>query len=128
MGLLPLSNESEISYTPEAYKDVPEEYRPIFKVRPFTKAEETIVKRHISSDDKISGEEKTYESVRKCLIGWENLIDLGSNSIIEYKAHEKGGCEKELFHRLPSLIIADLFLYIGKISGLLDLEKRGLQS
>lgn len=131
-GVLPFSQDSSVEYIPQAFKDVPDDFRPVFILRSFTKPEENQVRRTLgrmkSDSDTVSIESQAQDTVRKCLLGWKNLWDVGSGQTVEYESDPSGGCSKTCFERLPSLIIVDLFLYIGKISGMMDIEKKGLRS
>lgn len=131
IGMLPFSSSRQVDFTPEKYDCIPEEYRPVFKMRPLTTAEaenvkETLIK--MKDLKTIDLERRTKEAVRKCLVGWDNFIDIGKEEYIEYKEDAICGCDKELFSAIPTSIIGDMFFYLTKLSGLLDIEKLSLKS
>ena len=94
LSKIPFSVNATTEYTPKPYmtkikdsegKDtdeysIPEEFRPVFTVRSFTKQESYDVKKVCTK-----GEEKgIQEWTRKVVIGWKNMFDAGTLEEIEY--------------------------------------------
>lgn len=131
LGVLPFSSKAVIWHTPETYEEIAEEYRPKFQLRCFSKKEAEDVRSfmlQLAKEKPEIVERKTREYVRKCIVGWENLIDLGLCEYIEYAQDETGGCDKDLFASIPVPVVGDIFHYLAKMSGLLQVEKRSLKS
>jgi len=136
LSKIPFSVNATTEYTPKPYmtkikdsegKDtdeysIPEEFRPVFTVRPFTKQESYDVKKVCTK-----GEEKgIQEWTRKVVIGWKNMFDAGTLEEIEYKADPSGGADKDYFGTIPEYVVADILMYVSSISGILDKDKLGL--
>lgn len=128
---LPFGRGSSIEYTPKPYltkvKDesgnatdeyeIPEDYRPIFIVRPFS----------VNEKNKMSKDEKVLRDITRAnIIGFRQLYDIGSMEELTFKADPSGGMDKDQFELLPVTVMRDLFVYISGISGLSDYEKTGL--
>jgi hypothetical protein len=130
LGSLPFSVNASLWYSPAKYKDVEEEFRPSFEIKSFTK-EEFIKAKKLLQDVKNAKEETLNEMVRKKIINWKNVFDLGTLEEICYKSDDaavNGGCDKVQFESIPPIIVGDLFFNIAKISGLIDMDKLGLKS
>ena len=136
LSKIPFSVNATTEYTPKPYmtkvkdpegKDIdeysiPEEFRPVFTLRSFTKQESYDVKKVCSK-----GEEKgIQEWARKSVIGWKNLFDAGTLEEIEYKSDPTGGADKDLFSVIPEHVVADILMYVSSISGILDKDRLGL--
>lgn len=132
---LPFSRTSTIDYTPEAYltkeldeagKDtdefeIPENFRPIFQVRPFSKEDKDKIKKSGSKD------EATLRNITRINVrGVSQLFDVGSMEELEFKADENGGMSEDQFNSLPIVVMRDLFIFISGISGLSSYERSGL--
>ena len=132
LGVLPFSVSSTIEHTPKTYDEIPEEYRPVFKLRPFNKVESDAVRAlmlKISTMKPLEIEKKTREQVRACLMGWENMLDIGSMQMLDYKEQAgDGGCDRDLFDIVPVSVVGDMFYFLSRMSGLLNIEKLGLNS
>jgi len=119
LGKFPFSVKSSIDFTPPMYDDVPEELRPVYKLRSMNKGEADCVSRALGKKtDNQDLADLMREAVRKCCIGWSNLIDLGAEELIEYHQDDKGGASKELFNSVPLVAITELFTHLTKMSGL----------
>jgi len=138
LGDLPFSASATMEYIPkhfskkdESDKDIiPKEFQAVFALRGMTKPEKKEAKKYITHI-KDKGEKTAdgiIEITRKCIMEWKNVFDLGTKKEIEYKADPEGGADKEMFDRLPEAVISDLFIYLSKISGLLDTTMLGLKS
>lgn len=126
LGVLPFSYDSTHEYTPSMCKveGVPSDFIPVFMLRGLKRDECNQIKKQL----KAATDEQCSEWVRKCLNCWRNLFDAGSGAQILFESDESGLCKKDLFNRLPQIIIEDLLTEILRISGLLDVEKLGLRS
>lgn len=139
IGDMPFSSTSTIPFTPKQFLKkgddgnhvLPKEYQAVFDISGMTKpqkasARKLILKVAKGLDDKEQSELK--ELTRFNTKGWQNLFDIGTKEELAYKEDPDGGCEKELFNRIPEAIIGQLFFEITKISGLLDTTLLGLKS
>lgn len=134
---LPFSRNSSIEHTPAPYlvkeqdeegKDtdefaIPEEYRPVFKVRPFSTEEKAKLGK---VTNKSIDEASLRDLVRANIVGVEKLFDAGSMEELPFKGDQNGGMDKGLFDSLPVMVIRDLFVFISGISGLSTDERAGL--
>lgn len=137
MGLNPVSLQSTVEFTPNSYhikkKDseeylVPEEYWPVFKIRPWTKLEANNIKKNISKFIDSKDDSDMREYVRKTVVGWDNLIEAVSGEPIEYASDVNGGASKELFEVFPTALITDILNKCMTISGIADMERSALRS
>jgi hypothetical protein len=127
---LPFSNEARDEYTPKMFElknedgtwKVPEEYRPTFVLRPWTRQEILAVRAACRKEP--ADEEGIREACRKACTGWKNLFDAGSGKEVDYSG--TAGCDRVLWDNIPSTIIEDLFTRCSKISGLMEQEKTSL--
>lgn len=140
-GLAPFSIKSTTKYTPPIYgEDIPEEFRPIFYIRPYSRAEIKSAKKVLAeiskSEEKIASmtaeesealEESIYELARKVVMNWDRFYDAGSGSMIPYESDINGGVDKELFYLIPSTIVGMILAEAVKISGMIDISKLGLK-
>jgi hypothetical protein len=135
---VPFSQSALIDYTPPTYlirekdsegKDgeylIPEEYRPVFKLRSFSKTEMDGIKKNITAS-KAPDEKYIRDITSKVVMGWTNLYDAGTMEDLEYKADITGGCDKVLWDLMPLQIVSEVLTYVSQISGLLPTERVGL--
>ncbi|RPH42664.1 MAG: hypothetical protein EHM87_16125 [Burkholderiales bacterium] len=130
LSKVPFSSSATIEYTPKSYFTkndageylIPEDFRPVFTVRPFLKAEIETVKKSCSKGE----ENSVREWARKAVVGWVKLFDAGSMEEIDYVPDAIGGCDKTLWSMIPDHICGDILMYASSISGILDREKVGL--
>lgn len=128
---LPFSRSASIDYTPTPYltKDengeyeIPEEYRPVFTVRPFSSDDKAKMDKQKMADEKL-----LRDITRGNITGVSRLYDAGTMKEIDFKADENGSMDKDQFNSLPVSVMRDLFIYISGISGLAPYEKAGLKS
>lgn len=140
LGALPFSTEGEHEYTPPFFerKDehgtlyIPQDYHPRFYLASMTtKAKEkaNLILRDIKKPDGFEKREKdVHQTVADHLIRWENLIDVGTDTVIDHVANEAGRTELEEVYKLPPTTVGALFYEILKISGLIHLDKLSLGS
>lgn len=125
-AILPFSLKAVDSFTPEIYGELPEEFRPSFKIRPFTVGEKKEITTAASRGGMQNAEQ--LDKIRKVLVGWEKLFDSATLEVIEYRAETDGGCERKLFDALPQCLMIEILNHAIKISGLLSAEKLSLKS
>jgi len=134
LGDMPFSASSTIDFTPKQYLKkgadgkllLPEEFIPVFKVRGFTEKQKNESKRCIKNVEESA--DQIQDLTRMCIDGWSGMYELGSREELVYKEDVNKGVDKELYKRIPEAILTDVFLYICKISGLLDTTLLGLSS
>jgi hypothetical protein len=129
LGLMPFTQGGVMDYTPEAYLSIPENIRPVFSLRAFTRQESCDI-RSMFLNDKYSIEEraeKNMENARKVVMGWKNIYDLSTGEPLEYKGSALGA-DKDLFSIFPDVIVSSIFRQASVMSGLLQQEKQGLKS
>ncbi len=128
---LPFSRNSTIDFTPKAYLtkvldaegkatdefEIPEEYRPIFKCRPFSTQDKSKMK----ADEKV-----LKEVIRSNIMGVEKLFDAGTMEEMTFKPDENNSMALEQFESLPIIIQRELLTFISGISGLSGYERSGL--
>ena len=138
LSKMPFSISSTIEYTPPTYTnkkkdaegndtaeyEIPEDYRPAFTVRPFSKGEADNLRKVTAN--KTPDEAVLKSNTRKAVVGWRNMWDIGTMTELEYKADINGGLDKDLFDSIPLQVVTELFLYISTVSGILPAERLGL--
>jgi hypothetical protein len=136
LNRLPFSRNSTIDYTPKPYLtktldtegneteeyDIPEEYRPIFSLRPMSVED----KNKMLSNSKGADEKTLRDFVRSCITNVSRFYDAGTMELIDFKSDAKGGMDKDQFENIPIMVIRDLFIYVSGISGLSPSERSGL--
>jgi hypothetical protein len=134
LGLVPFSVNSTDDFTPAVFLKkngngefiLPEEFRPVFKIRCFTVEEKRKVTKMLVNI-KEAAEETVRESTRTVVVGWKNLFDAGSSQEIVFKPAQDGGADPELFSGIPASVAGALLFHASKISGIIDAEKLGLR-
>jgi hypothetical protein len=128
LGLMPFSQKGTIDYTPEQFANFPENVRPIFKQRSFTREEIKEVKSVISKTDSPDYDSQIREFTRKTVQGWDNLYDLSTCKKIDFVADEDKGADKKLFESIPILVVSKILNNALVISGIISQENLGLKS
>ena len=115
VGLLPMTNNSFWEYTPKQYECLPEEFRPIFKIKQYNISQVDRIKELLSNKKKAS-DEKVNSAFLDCLhevfAGWENLYDLNTEELIKYDG------SRAMMTIIPHHILLDIFsesLIVGGI-------------
>lgn len=108
-GLLPLTTDFKVVFTPKLYEVLPEEQRPIFELKPWSYGELKSLANIGDNDD------KAIESLRKKITGWSNLIDI-TGTEIEYES-DTGGCSRKLLNKIPMKVLVELLKEVSRISG-----------
>lgn len=135
LNRLPFSRNATIEYVPKPYLtkaldaegneteeyDIPEEYRPIFVLRPMSVEDKNKMLATKTADEK-----SLRDFVRACIVGVKQFYDAGTMELIEFKGDPKGGMDKDQFETIPVMVVRDLFIYISGISGLSPSERSGL--
>lgn len=136
LGYVPFSVDATIDYTPTEYEAVRDEsLRPVFKLRSLTQAEVTqlnhnslgYLKKDVTHEEMSVISEKNILLVRACILGWTNLFDAGTGEEIEYKSVTSGGCDEEIFKRLPGWLQQNIMTFVRQISGLSLAENLSLK-
>jgi hypothetical protein len=135
LGYVPFSSDAKITFTPDEFKSIKDEtLRPVFIIRSLSQAELTQLKKNSQGYSKESTPEDltrmaegNMSVIRDCIVGWENLFDSGNGEEVEFVATAKGGCDENLFKRLPMWLVRSLMTFIRKISGLTDFEDLSLK-
>jgi len=127
MGLAPFSAEVTFEFTPSTYekRGVKSDFRPVFSLRVFTKAEQDSVIAALNDD--VNTGKKLFEITRKVVMGWRNVLDIGSLEMIEFKG-DKSGCDENLFGRISQVDRSEIFAHLSFVSGLRKVETLGLGS
>lgn len=144
LGLAPFSLTSTIGFVPNSYqikkkeKDedegeyiIPEKYWPTIHIRPFTKLEGEQVKKalvQVAKDGNPKSLQESKELVRKIIKGFDNLIDVGAEEILEFEIDETGFLKKDIYDRFSDTLISDILKKCTNISGITDIERQGLKS
>lgn len=139
IGLLPFDEEATDEYTPKPFEKVPEEFRPVFSLRPLKPVEKERMSLYINKLSNMEGDEdrtkelsdlndKMNDIVRQCIMGVKNLYDLGTQKLIEYSADEKGGLSKDLWRKIPESVKTNIYYRVNGISGLFYSESVALRS
>lgn len=144
-GFISFSNDATIDFPPEEYlekdKDenftIPQDlhaYFPTYAIRCYTVAENEIARGIIDAvqeDTEHKNIEERFKSIREIvrvvISGWKNNFDLGTLRQIEYKKDPQGGCDKELFEKIPDWQIWPIFSFANKISCITLGEKLSLK-
>jgi len=134
LGLVPFSAGSADDFTPPVYLKknseggyaIPEEFRPVFKVRCFTVEEKRGVTKMLVNIKDVD-EESVTEAARKAVVGWKNLFDAGSNEELVFKSSPEGGADPALFSMIPPAVTGALLFHASRISGIIAAEKLSLK-
>lgn len=133
---LPFSRKATIPFTPEIYLvkvldekgketdeyEIPEEFRPVFEVRPFSQEDKEKLKKVEKNPD----EKVLKEIVRSNITGLSKLYDAGTMVEIPFDPDENKNMSLEQFSSLPIIVQRQLFVFISGISGLSAYERSGL--
>jgi hypothetical protein len=131
-GLAPFSSQSQTRISPDFYTKVGvnAEFIPVFTIRGLTTAEAgelDILVQSVNKEKAGDWNNRAYDLVRKTLVGWENVFDIGTGEELVYIS-EGGSCASVVFDLLPVNNKSWLFSHIMKLHGLLDVNKLGLVS
>jgi hypothetical protein len=140
IGLLPFDEDATENYTPSSFDKVPEEFQPVFVIRPLKQLERERMSLYIN---KLSSMEETADTkqkeivelndkmndiVRQCVVGMRNLYDLGNQKLIDFEADENGGLSKSIWRRIPEAVKTNIYYRVNGISGLFYSESVALRS
>lgn len=135
-GLIPFSIGSTVEFTPKTFADMnlPDELKPVFTQRVFTKQEADQVKRLIvksvsteSVDTKLDQIDRLRDYGRKTIVGWKNIYNPETGEEVSFKACDKGGADPEYFMQLNPTILDEVVANASQISCLMPPEKVGLK-
>ena len=128
LGYVPFSVNARISYTPEEYKSIPEDLRPVFELRALSQEGHVQMQKNVR--DYIAEVDSTKKSILSdnnesifinCIVGWKNLFDAATGEEIEYK------CDKGIYSTFPLWLQLSITQYIKKISGISSVEDGSLK-
>ena len=127
LGVLPFSANATILYTPKSIKslDIPEDTKAVFTVRGFNKAEKDEVITKLKNLSNVSYED-IIKTIKPCVTGMVNMFDAGTMEEIVFKHDFDNTISMEILSQLPKTIIDSIFNYLIKISGIMDVDKLGL--
>ena len=153
MSLMPCTASATHEWIPDLFKEkinneyvIPEEKWPVFTLRPFTTKEHSNLRTMVIKSGKLAQassisantlaelQDEMYESMRKIVAGWHNIIDWPSGVEYSYEQDPTGGASKDRWEFIPDPIKQEMFKYICRIGGLIKMEgedrvealKRGL--
>ncbi|MDR0307631.1 MAG: hypothetical protein LBI42_12455 [Chitinispirillales bacterium] len=134
LGLIPFSAGSTDDFTPPAFLKmnsegkhiIPEEFRPVFKIRSFTVEEKRGVAKMLIKI-KEAEEDAVTEATRKIVTGWKNLFDAGTGAEIAFTGAPDGGADPVLFSQIPAAVAGAILFHGARISGVLAAEKLSLK-
>lgn len=114
-GLLPMSNDAVWEFTPDSYDDIPDEFKPIFKIRQFKMSQVDDIKSVMSGKTKLSEaktNEKFLDHLHTIFAGWDNLYNLATGELFPYDG------TKECMLKIPQFVLLRIFqesLVVGGI-------------
>jgi len=132
-GLAPFSKDAVHKFTPPSFKkDVfPEELRPIFHLKPLSRAaKKDMVRKGLEmskADEKDVDLDAVKDLIRPFITNIERLFDIGSQGFVEYRTDEDGTMSKDLFFSIPNTVINEVTDEMMLISGLKEPEALGLK-
>lgn len=125
VGLLPMTKNAFWEYTPTQYEDIPEEYRPIFKIRQYNIAQVDKIKELLANKKKLN-DEKLNAAFLDCLYevfaGWENLYDLASGDLVKYDG------TRDMMVIIPHQILLTVFQESLIVGGIIPKKIFGLMN
>jgi len=114
VGCLPVSNDFTVNFTPESTKELPEEFRPIFRLKPFNHSQ-------IKSLGKIgNNDDAALDALRKQILGWSNLYEINNNEAveIEYVSDSQGNLDRSSVNKLSIRLSVEILNELTRISGI----------
>jgi hypothetical protein len=131
LGDMPFSSNSTHPFTPKHFLKkngedkyiLPEEFRAVFDLKGMTKPQKQQGRKLLLKINKGLDQKEQMQLIELCrvnVVGWSNVFDLGTREEIEFKLDPEGGCDKDLFDRIPEAVVGQLFYEQTRISGLLD--------
>jgi len=115
IGLFPVNNDFTVNFTPEEYDDLPKEVRPVFVLKPWSEKECKEMAKEFENE---SDQDVVLEKVRKQIVGLDNLINMSTESEIEYEEDTTGGLSKTIFSLIPIVIKTSILYRLLTISGI----------
>lgn len=139
-GLLPFDGDSVELFTPKEYIEfktdkgiikIPEEYRPVFHLRPWNQEQKdkialvaerlqdksNVIKKQASKDL----DDMTYKQI----VNIEKLFDIGSERFIDVEIKD-GSITLEMWKKIPQKIQTSIYMCLSSISGIVSSETVGL--
>lgn len=111
VGLIPLTNAKSWEFTPKLYDSIPEEFRPIFKIKMFTMESSEKIRKILADSFTNDKKKKTdndddkhiMDEIFNHFVGWKNLYDLGTGEVLAYNG------TREMFDLLPKSVVMKIF-------------------
>lgn len=139
IGLLPFDEEATDEYTPASFEKVPDEFKPVFVIRPLKPVEKDRMSLYINKLANMENEgskakeltelnDKMNDIIRQCVMDIKNLYDLGTERLIHYGKDESGGLSKCIWEKIPESIKTNIYYRVNGISGLFYSESVALRS
>lgn len=115
-GILPASSDFTVTVTLDVHKDIDEQFKPKFKVSPYSNKElkDVINNSQILKDEAL--DHFANESIRMHIKDITNLINISTGEVIPFTKDSDGGCSKELYDSLPIIVKNQLMTLISQIS------------
>lgn len=129
-GCLPFASSSSIPFRPFKNEKIAEDELPVLHVRAFNREERRKAYGYLRRMQELSPKEldECFEMLRVVTSDWENVFYGNSGEEMPYKTDDSGiGADKGLFAELAMVMKSKTFVYVCKISGLLDPERMGLE-
>ena len=82
-GLLPANSDFTVNFTPDLYKNIEEEFRPSFTLKPWTQSQVKEISKFYLKGDK---EDENYmmKKVSTQIVGWSNFINISTGEEIPF--------------------------------------------
>ena len=115
-GLYPVSPDFSMAFMPDCYKDVPQEYKPKFIIKPYTLSE---MRDLAEKSNQLEGQELddfANSMIRSKIVGMTNMINLSTQEPILFQSDEKGCMSKSQYDTLPMIVKSEILKEISAIS------------
>jgi len=115
LGLLPITSDFLVEFTPDEYNEIDEELRPIFILSPWNSSQIKQLAK-MGSDDNMA-----LNCIATQIKGWKNLKRLNANgelTDIDYEQDDASkGVKRSLLNEIPTKITLSLMKRLTQISG-----------
>jgi catalase len=106
-GLLPVTNDFTINFTPKCFDEIDQDFRPVFTLKPFTQKE---VKEIAAKMANKVDQDFIMEQVKTKIVSWSNLINISTQEDVQFDVN--------IIDTFPTKIINELTSELLRISGL----------
>jgi len=132
-GLLPFDMSGVEEYTPKEYKELPEEFQPVYFLKPWNQGQKDKIALYTEqlndekSKDKSKINKQINELCRQQIVKIEKFYDIGKEEFVEVEIDSEKNCIKEdIWNIIPTKIQTSIYFCISSISGLVQSEVLGL--